>query len=218
MVLDGQLRQWYPGDGWMKLERPALMRLGRLPEGRWLLAAISCHRNGHLRELAMRLLAGAPQEGWEAAFYALRINDWAVPVRVAAREAQVEWEPSQAVLGAALEDAWSGVMVGALQWAQKVELGDDFWRHRRLSRRASVRRHAYQVLASSLSECDWLEALAEGVEGLRERAESLLRRWLARGNRRQTPPGPGQREACRAFLARSSLSDKMRAELEWAVN
>ena len=229
--VDGLLRQWYPGDGWMKLERATLMRLGRLPQGRWLLAAISCHRNGHLRELAVRQLAGAPQQGWEAAFYALRLSDWALPVRVAARDAllRLEWGPERApllpllerlrlgqrgdpesfieelegrmgglidhalthpdgavrraalrpglryrepvlVLGAALEDPCAGVMVRALQLSRGLDLGDDFWRARRRSRRAAVRRRAYQELASSLSESDWREALESDDPGVQELA------------------------------------------------
>jgi hypothetical protein len=99
--LEPQLRRWYPADAWQRLDRASLLRTSRLPYGRWLTAAISCHRNGHLRELALRQLSQSPPEGWEPAFYLVRVNDWVEPVRAAARQALLRfspWQPHHATL------------------------------------------------------------------------------------------------------------------------
>lgn len=90
-----ELDRWLRGSGpfdygafqqWDQLLPADLFRIDRHDDG-WAVRAIAaCHRNGRVREAAIRLLSVAP-DGRALPFLILRLNDWADPVRQATETA-----------------------------------------------------------------------------------------------------------------------------------
>lgn len=94
-TLDHQLRGWpgYTGavlGQWNRLSSQEVPFLTNCSQGEWLLAALCSHRNGRVRELAVKLLAQRMHTGREIAFLAMRLNDWVEPIRQAAAQALSE--------------------------------------------------------------------------------------------------------------------------------
>jgi hypothetical protein len=82
--LDQRLRarsEWY--EGWARLRPADLKALARLRHGAALIQLAMAHRDGRVREEAIRMSA-VLGDGGELGFLLLRLNDWAVPVRRAA--------------------------------------------------------------------------------------------------------------------------------------
>ncbi|MCW5865976.1 MAG: hypothetical protein KIS61_01815 [Candidatus Eremiobacteraeota bacterium] len=72
---------------WENLSLGRLQELAAIPGGEWLVAAVCSHRNGRLREWAVRRLAESMHTGPEIAYLVTRLNDWVGPVRQAAATA-----------------------------------------------------------------------------------------------------------------------------------
>jgi hypothetical protein len=88
-VVDVALRERlsdYRDDGWPSWDFPELRRFVRVPGGWAIMAVAASHRNGYVREAAVRGLAES-RDGRAVPYLLLRLNDWVNQVRAAAREA-----------------------------------------------------------------------------------------------------------------------------------
>ena len=88
-VVDVALRERlsdYREDGWPSWDFPELRRFVRVPGGWAIMAVAASHRNGYVREAAVRGLAES-RDGRAVPHLLLRLNDWVNQVRAAAREA-----------------------------------------------------------------------------------------------------------------------------------
>jgi HEAT repeat protein len=84
-----------------------------------LLAIATCHRNGHVRERAIRRL-GATREPFALPFFVVRLNDWVAPVRFGAAEAV------KARIDPAYARAWV-LALGLLARVQSGQRGAHAW-------------------------------------------------------------------------------------------
>ncbi|MBI5757050.1 MAG: HEAT repeat domain-containing protein [Planctomycetales bacterium] len=75
---------WSQDGGWWNLTPIALRKLAGLTNSPAVWGMASFHHSGYVREAAVRLL-GTVRDGRELPFLLLRLNDWVVPVREAAK-------------------------------------------------------------------------------------------------------------------------------------
>ena len=88
-VVDVALRERlsdYREDGWPSWDFPELRRFVRVPGGWAIMAVAASHRNGYVREVAVRGLAES-RDGRAVPYLLLRLNDWVKQVRAAALDA-----------------------------------------------------------------------------------------------------------------------------------
>jgi len=244
--LDGYLREhryWFR-DCWMELTPKGAERIGSLEHASAVLAVCCSHRDGFVRERALRLL-GREQSGFELPFLLLRANDWVEPIR----------EVAYAAIRERLTPAHAPHFVKCLDLVYRLEhagRGDHAQLVREVTQLLSasesagalldglgaedrrVRRLAYQVALESQSAS---KAVARGLEvddplirfRCAQRARSVLEGDELRGavaHMRRDPFMPVRREGMRTILAefaehadevlRASLLDRNRAMREEA--
>lgn len=167
--LDGVIRAYLCIGGqvdWDSLSLERLRELGDLPGGEWLLAAVCSHRNGRLREGAVRRLAESMTSGQEIAYLVTRLNDWVGPVRQAAAEA----------LGTRLTDSLAARFVECLPFLERIPGRPDQLAFLEQIR-AFISRPEH--LESALSSPD--RELRQSALRASELSEALLRRALGDG-------------------------------------
>ena len=110
-AVDAVLRESFSGyqrDGWPDLGLLDLANFGRAPRAWGVMAVAASHRNGYVREAAVRGLA-ASSDGKAIPYLLVRLNDWVKQVHVAAR----------ATLEVLLRPVFAPVVISALPivWA-----------------------------------------------------------------------------------------------------